>query len=174
MAVILYKGPNKTVATIADRNAITVKHDSMVVTVLDAIADPDAGAGIATFRWVESTSAWILVSKSGIESINFETEELLISNGSVTPSNVAISSNYWNMVVIDGDVIKAELRIEDLTVGPNSISGLADYNGFDLRVTYAYGTVGQQVTDYVTFKVGELSAELDGYAGTVAEFEAEL
>ena len=54
MAVILYKGPNKTVATIADRNAITVKHDSMVVTVLDAIADPDAGAGIATFRWLES------------------------------------------------------------------------------------------------------------------------
>jgi|GEM_PF-1770836 uncharacterized membrane protein len=174
MAVILYKGPNKTVATIAARNAIAVKHDSMVVTVLDAIADPAAGAGIATFRWVESTSAWILVSKSGVESINFETEELLISNGSVTPSNVAISGNYWNIVVVNGDVIQAELKLENLTSNLNSISGLDDYNGLSLRVTYAYGTVGQQVTDYVDFKAAEIQANLDGFSGTVAEFEAEL
>jgi hypothetical protein len=73
MAVILYKGPNKTVATIADRNALEVKHESMVVTVLDAIADANAGAGIATYRWVGSSNEWILVSKSGTESINFKT-----------------------------------------------------------------------------------------------------
>ena len=174
MAVILYKGPNKTVATIADRNAIAIKHDSMIVTVLDAIADPDAGAGIATFRWVESISSWILVSKSGIESINFETEELVISNGSVTPSNVAISSNYWDIAVVDGDVIQAELKLENLTATPNSISGLTAYNGLSLRVTYAYGTVGQQVSDYVDFKAAEIQANLDGSSGTVAEFEAEL
>ena len=174
MAVILYKGPNKTVANILARNAIAVKHDSMVVTVLDAIADPDAGAGIATFRWVESTSQWILVSKSGIESINFVTEELLISNGAVTPTHIAISSNYWNVLVVNGDIVQAEPKLENLTLTPNSISGLDAYNGYKLRVTYAYGTVGQQVTDYVTFKVNELSAELDGQSGTVAEFEAEL
>lgn len=174
MAVILYKGPNKTVATIADRNAIAVKHDSMVVTVLDAIADPDAGAGIATFRWVDSLSKWILVSKSGVESINFETEELLISNGKVTPTNVAISSNYWNLAVVSNDVIQAEPRLEELVVGPNSIEGLDAYNGSYLRFTYAYGTIGQQVTDYVDFKAAEIQANLDGYAGTVAEFEAEL
>ena len=174
MAVILYKGPNKTVATILARNAIAVKHDSMVVTVLDAIADPDAGAGIATFRWVESTSQWILVSKSGIESINFVTEELLISNGAVTPTHIAISSNYWNIVVVDGDVIQAELRLENFTSTPNGISGLTAYNGLSLRVTYAYGTVGQQVSDYVDFKAAEIQANLDGSSGTVAEFEAEL
>lgn len=174
MAVILYKGPNVTVNAIADRNAISVKHDSMVVTVLDAIADPDAGAGIATFRWLEASSKWILVSKSGTENLNFETEELVISNGSVTPSNVAISGNYWNIAVVNGNVIEADLKLEDLTAGLNSISGLDDYNGLSLRVTYAYGSIGQQVTDYVTLKVSELSAELDGQSGTVAEFEAEL
>lgn len=174
MAVILYKGPNKTVATIAARNAIPNKIDSMVVTVLDAIADPNAGAGIATFRWVESTSQWILVSKSGIESINFKTEELLISNGAVTPTHIAISGNYWNLAVVSNDVILAEPRVENLTVAPNSISGLDAYNGSYLRFTYAYGTIGQQVTDYVDFKAAEIQANLDGYAGTVADFEAEL
>jgi hypothetical protein len=75
---------------------------------------------------------------------------------------------------MDGDVIIAELELEGLTIGLNSIAGLSLYNGKNLRVTYAYGTVGQQVTDYVDFKAAEIEANLDGYAGTVAQFEAEL
>lgn len=174
MAVILYKGANKTVNTIADRNAIAHKIDSMVVTVLDAIADPDAGAGIATFRWLASQSKWILVSKSGIESMNFATEELTISNGSVTPANVALSSTYWDVLVVNGDIIVADPKLEDFTVTPGGISGLDEYNGYKLRVTYAYGTIGQQVSDYVDFKAAEIQSNLDGASGTVAEFEAAL
>lgn len=175
MAVILYKGANQTVSTIADRNDIPYKIDGMVVTVLDAIADVSAGAGVATYRWVDNDQVWILITKSGVDTASFDTEELTIVDGEVTPSNVPIDNIIWSIAVVNGDIIMGEPRLEDLTVTPSGISGInPSFNGYKLRFTYAYGTVTQQLDSYVDYKVDTLSSSLVGQSGTVAEFEAEL
>lgn len=144
MAIVLYQNADKTVPTIAARNAIIQKIDNMVVVVLDAIADINAGAGVATYRWNKTMDSWILISKSSYESIKFATEVLLISNGSVVPSNMPTDNQIWGIVVLDGSNIIADLTIDGLTVTPTLISGLTAWNGYKLRFTYAYGTVSQQ------------------------------
>lgn len=174
MAVILYKNADRTVNTIAERNNIPYKIDHMVVVVLDSIADINAGAGIATYRWNESQQIWILVSKTGANSLNFKTEELTIADGKVLPSHIPVGNQIWNITVIDGDVIKADIRIEDLTVSASEISGLSEYNGYELRFTYAYGTVSQQIQAYIDQKASEIAAQLDGNSGTINDFNGAL
>lgn len=172
MAVILYKSADRTVNTINDRNAIIHKIDNMVVTVLDAIADPEAGTGVATYRYNETLDAWILISKSTINSMNFETEELLITNGAVSPSQIPTGNQIWAVKVVDGNTILADIREEDIVVTPSSISGLNAYNGYKLRFTYAYGTITQQMESYMTSKIQDLigSATLD--YDTLGEIQA--
>ena len=164
MAVIIFKSANKTVADIAARDALSQRPDHMVVTVLNAIDDPSASSGTATYRWNASLSDWILISKASYETMSFDTEELLISGGSVTVSNIPMDNQIWDVKVVDGDVIIGEPRDEDLTVSGDTISGLGAWDGYKLRFTYAYGSVSQQIIDYVTAEVANVnaaSAELD-------------
>lgn len=161
MAIILYQNADKTVADIAERNALTYKINNMVVTVLDAIADPDVGAtGIATYRYNEEINAgaggWILISKSTSDTMSFDTEELTIASGEVTASNLPVDNQIWDVHVVDGNVIIADIREEDLTVSAGNISGLGAYDGKKLRFTYAYGTVTAQITSYVDGAIQDL------------------
>lgn len=153
MAIVLYQNADITVPSIAARNAIVRKIDNMVVVVLDAIADVNAGAGVATYRWSASLDDWILISKSSYESIKFATEELVISNGSVTPSNIPTDNQIWGIDVLDGTNIVASLTMEGLTITPTSISGLGPWNGYKLRFTYAYGTISQQIDSYIKTQI---------------------
>lgn len=169
MAIVLYQNADKTVQTIAARNAITQKIDNMVVVVLDAIADINAGAGVATYRWNKTLNSWILISKSSHESIKFATEELLISNGSVVPGNMPTDNQIWGIVVLDGSNIIADLTIDGLTVTPTLISGLTAWNGYKLRFTYAYGTVSQQVESYINNQIAAVLAGAPGAGDTLNE-----
>jgi len=167
MAVILYKNADKTVNNITERNAITPKVDNMVVTVVDAIADVDAGAGVATYRWSESLNRWLLISKSSTETMSFETVELTIAAGKVVPPNVPVNNVLWDLFIVDGDVIMQELRLSDIIVTSTLISGLGDYDGKKLRFTYAYGSITQQIETYIDDKIesiiGLAPADLDTF-----------
>lgn len=169
MAIVLYQNADITVPTIAARNALARKIDNMVVVVLDAIADVSAGAGVATYRWSTSLDNWILISKSSFESIKFATEELLISNGSVTPSNIPTDNQIWGIDVLDGNNIVASLTIDGLTITPTSISGLGPWNGYKLRFTYAYGTISQQVDSYIKTQIATVLAGAPEAGDTLKE-----
>ena len=170
MAVIVYKNYDKTVDTIADRNAITAKIDNMVVTVKDAIADVDAGSGVATYRWNEQLDKWILVSKSTVDTMSFATVELTITAGKVTPPNMPINNVIWNIYVVDeNDMIEAELRLEDVIVSSSLISGLGTYDGKKLRFTYAYGSITQQIETYMNEKLGALTDDAPEILDTFKE-----
>ena len=169
MAIVLYQNADITVPTISARNALTRKIDNMVVVVLDAIADAAAGPGVATYRWSKSLDNWILISKSSYDTIKFATEELLISGGSVTPSNIPTDNQIWGIDVLDGTNIIANLTMEGLTITPTSISGLAAWNGYKLRFTYAYGTISQQVDSYIKTQIASVIAGAPESADTFKE-----
>jgi hypothetical protein len=158
MAIVLYKNADRTVDTISDRNSIDKKIDNMVVTVLDAISDPDAGSGVATYRWSAQLNKWLLISKSTVETMSFETVESNIVAGKLIPQNVPSNNVIWDIYVVDGNTIINELRLEDVIVTPTLISGLGLYDGYKLRYTYAYGSVTQQITSYVDSKIADLVA----------------
>ena len=147
MAITRYSTFDKTVNTIAERNAIVNKVNHMTVVVKDAIADPSAGAGKAIYRWDAVDNIWILISKSTYETISFITEEILIANGEVQLSNFPVNNNVWNAVVLSGQLIYADLNISAVTVANSKITGIApEFNGKTLRVTYAYGSIAVQIT----------------------------
>ena len=146
MAITRYSTFDKTVNTIADRNAITNKVNHMTVVVKDAIADPSAGSGRAIYRWDAIDEIWILVSKSTFETISFATEELTIVNGEVQLSNFPVNNNVWNAVIISDQLIYADLNVNLVNVSNSKITGInQDFNGKSLRVTYAYGSVAVQI-----------------------------
>ena len=183
MAYINYKGFNKTVATIVDRNSIANKVDHMVVVVQDAIADPSAGAGKATYRWDATDESWILISKSTIDTISFATEELVISGGSVTAGNIPTDNKIWEILVVEGNVVLANVRLEDIVVNNGIISGLNDWEGKKLRFTYAYGTITQQLNtvldakadvDYVDAKINNLVGLADIDFDTLGEIQTAI
>ena len=146
MAITRYSTFDKTVNTIADRNAITNKVNHMTVVVKDAIADPSAGSGRAIYRWDAIDEIWILVSKSTFETISFATEELTIVNGEVQLSNFPVNNNVWNAVIISDQLIYADLNVNLVNISNSKITGInQDFNGKSLRVTYAYGSVAVQI-----------------------------
>jgi hypothetical protein len=163
MAVRRHSNFDKTVLTIADRNAIEPKVDGMVITVLDSIADPDAGSGKAIYRWVESDSTWNTIYKSVYRSMSFETEELTIINGLVVASYVPMDNKIWGISVVSDDIIIAEPRIEDLTISSGNISGLSAYNGYKLRFTYGYGSITQQLNIVLETKVDDSTNVIGTY-----------
>lgn len=61
MAIIITNAGFKTVATIAERNAITKVFDGMQVTVVDAIADINVGMGEAGYQWSAAQAKWVLI-----------------------------------------------------------------------------------------------------------------
>lgn len=150
MAITRHSSFDTTVQSIADRNSIENKVDHMVVLVKDAIADVDAGPGKATYRYDASDSSWILVSKSNFSTMSFDTEEIQISNGSVTLSNIPKDGKIWNISVISGDVILAEMRLEDLTISNAVVSGIpSNFDGNTFRCTYGYGSIAQQLNSVI-------------------------
>lgn len=171
MATVIHQKADKTVLTIADRNVISPKPDNMVVVVIDAIGDIDAGTGVATYRWNKQLNTWLMISKSG-NNLNFTTEELVINGGQVNPSHVPSDNLIWGIVAIDGDTIMAEIRIEDITVAPDTITGLAAWDGLNLRFTYAYGTITQQIDSYIDQKFDELLGGVGPEGDTMAELYA--
>jgi hypothetical protein len=163
MAVIVHNKGDLTVADIAARNAISPKRDHMVVIVQDAIADVNAGSGVATYRWSESLNDWILVSKSSTATIEFSTEELLITAGSVTAANIIQDGVIWNIAILDGDVMIAEPRLEDLTIVGATISGLGAWDTKDIRFTYAFGTVAAQISSQLDLKYDKTGGTISGH-----------
>lgn len=181
MAITRYSTFDKNVQTIADRNNISNKVNGMTVVVADAISDINAGPGKAVYRWDSSDSSWILISKESIETMSFATEELVISGGKVTPSNIILDNQIWNIDIVNGSLIMAQPRIEDLTIDYTGISGLDEFNGNKLRFTYAYGTISAQLSSVIS----DLEAKLDAVTninniytkdeiGTVNDFTASI
>lgn len=166
MAIISYPSVDKTVNTIGDRNAIQNKVDNMLVTVLDSIDDQNAGAGVAVYRYSETLDQWILISTENVNSLNFATEELTITNGGVVPSYIPVGNQIWDVVVVDGDVIVANIPSSGITITPTRISGLTEYEGKRLRFTYAYGTMTAQLEAYIDYKLQQFSGDV----GTYEEF----
>ena len=187
MAIIQYKGIDKSVDTISERNSLVYKIDNMVVLVKDAIADPSAGAGKATYRYDLSDESWVLISKSTSETVSFATEELSIVNGQVTASNIPTDNQIWNALVLDGDVVVGEIRSTDMLISAGVISSLELYNGKKLRFTYAYGTITSQVGAVLDIKANSADVytktEVDDIVasglnldiiGSIEDFEGEL
>lgn len=153
MAIIKQRGLQLRVNTIADRNAITKRPEHLVVHVDDAIADVDAGAGPAVYRWTEADGGkWILISAGAEKTINFETKELLIQNGQVVAPNIPLNNFIWDIQVLDGNMAIAYPRIEDLNISVGDIKGLDDFNGYKLRFTYAYGSITTQLQEAIDVK----------------------
>ena len=154
MAITRYSSFDKTVNTIAERNAIVNKVNHMTVVVKDAIADPSAGAGKAIYRWDAVDNVWILVSKSTYETISFATEELTITNSEVQLSNYPVDNKVWNAVILNGNTILGDLNLSSVTVSNSKITGInPDFNGNTLRVTYAYGSISVQINSAIEDKV---------------------
>ncbi|WXB47990.1 long tail fiber protein distal subunit [Vibrio phage VB_VaC_TDDLMA] len=110
MANILFKNADKTVNTIAERNAISPKLDDMEVVVLDAIADIEAGPGAAVYKWSESLNVWIMLANSKDEpltSLSFSNDTLTYvdENGSSTNIDLSIYAN------LDGDTFTGDVSI---------------------------------------------------------------
>lgn len=160
MAVTRHSSFDITVSTIADRNALLRKVNHMTVLVRDAIADPDAGQGKATYRWDAYDNTWILVSRSKTDTISFDTEELTIINGKVTPANIILDNQVWGLAIIQNDQIFTEPRMSDLIIDYTGISGLDDYNGMTLKFTYAYGSQAGQVASIIEDAVNTVETEL--------------
>ena len=161
MAVTRYSSFDVTVNTIADRNALIRKVNHMTVLVKDAIADPSAGQGKATYRWDASDNTWVMVSKSTFDTISFITEELTIANNEVQLSNYPSDNQVWGGVILNGTLIVADLDMSAVTVANGKITGLNnDVNGLILRITYAYGTVaaqiGSAINDGITTSIASL------------------
>ena len=161
MAVTRYSSFDVTVNTIADRNALIRKVNHMTVLVKDAIADPGAGQGKATYRWDASDNTWVMVSKSTFDTISFITEELTIANNEVQLSNYPSDNQVWGGVILNGTLIVADLDMSAVTVANGKITGLNnDVNGLILRITYAYGTVaaqiGSAINDGITTSIASL------------------
>ena len=62
MAIVSHRGLTKTVADLAERDAITPKIDGMVVTVNSSVGDPIAGSGEAVYKWIMSSNEWLLLA----------------------------------------------------------------------------------------------------------------
>lgn len=165
MSVIRHPNFDITVNNIGERNALK-KVDHMVVIVTDAIADVVAGAGKATYRWDGTDDSWILVSKSNVSTVTFATEEHLIVSGTVTLENVPKDDIIWNVQILNGDVMEAELRVEDMSMLNGIISNLNTYDGKKLRCTYAYGSIAAQI--------GQSSGDVSGLTNRVVALEASV
>ena len=165
MAITRYSNFDKTVNTIIDRNNIVNKVPGMTVVVLDAIADVNVGTGKAIYRWDGTDNSWILVSKGSSDTMNFITEESVITNSEINLSFIPVNNQIWNGLIINNGVIYADLNIKDVNISSGKISNIpVEYNGMTLRVTYAYGTIAAQVITAIDSAVTEKFDELSGFS----------
>ena len=160
MSIIRHTNFDKKVNTIADRNAIARKINHMTVLVNDAIADINAGAGKATYRWDMDDNSWILISKSGNEAVSFITEELLITDREVTLSNYPMNNAIWNAVIINNGIIQGDLNLNTATIAGGKIINIDPaFNGQILRLTYAHGSMVAQLNSVIEEKVDKTNVQ---------------
>lgn len=165
MAITRYSNFDKTVNTIIDRNNIVNKVPGMTVVVLDAIADVNVGTGKAIYRWDGTDNSWILVSKGSSDTMNFITEESVITNSEINLSFIPVNNQIWNGLIINNGVIYADLNVKDVNISSGKVSNIpVEYNGMTLRVTYAYGTIAAQVITAIDSAVTEKFDELSGFS----------
>jgi len=160
MAVQRHSNFDISVATIADRNALTKLINGMQVHVVDAIADIMVGDGSATYRWEDSSQSWQLTYKSTNQSLSFKTDEILITLGSVQATNIPADNSIWEIGVVQGDIVIAHPRLEDLTIINGNILGLGAFDGNKLRFTYGYGSITAQLATVLATKL-DVGAEVD-------------
>ncbi len=146
MATIQHKSHDRTVAHIAERNSINPRTPGMMVLVRDAIGDPYAGSGRAVYRWDEVQASWILMFKDNVETLTFTGESKSISQDQIQLSFVPANGQVWDVMVRDGLVVhQVEYSVAGsvVTIYPN-VPG--EFDGQQLSVRYAYGSMAQQLT----------------------------
>ena len=161
MATIQHKSHDKTVAHIAERNSINPRTPGMMVLVRDAIGDPYAGSGRAVYRWDEVQASWILMFKDNVETLTFTGESKSISQDRVQLSNIPANGQVWDVTVRDGLVVhQVEYSVSGsvVTIYPN-VPG--EFDGQQLSVRYAYGTMTQQLDLEIARVVGEAVGAFD-------------
>lgn len=174
--IVRYSNFDKTVATIAERDSIANKVDGMIVTVMDASADPDVNTGKAVYRWISEDSTWVAIYKGSYESLAFVTEELTITSGAVTASYVPADNIIWDVSIISGDEQMAFPRVEEMIFnGSGGISlGTSEYDGYKLRFTYGYGSITQQLNSALDAKVSLEDFNIDKTQAVVSASEFDL
>lgn len=161
MATIQHKSHDKTVATIAERNSINPRTPGMMVLVRDAIGDPYAGSGRAVYRWDEVQASWILMFKDNVETLTFTGESKSISQDRIQLSNIPANGQVWDVMVRDSLVVhQVEYSVSGsvVTIYPN-VPG--EFDGQQLSVRYAYGTMTQQLDLEIARVVGEAVEAID-------------
>ena len=161
MATIQHKSHDRTVAHIAERNSINPRTPGMMVLVRDAIGDPYAGSGRAVYRWDEVQASWILMFKDNVETLTFTGESKSISQDRIQLSNIPANGQVWDVMVRDGLVVhQVEYSVAGsvVTINPN-VPG--EFDGKQLSVSYAYGTMTQQLDLEIARVVGEAVDAID-------------
>lgn len=161
MATIQHKSHDRTVAHIAERNNLNHRTPGMMVLVRDAIGDPYAGSGRAVYRWDEVQASWILMFKDNVETLTFTGESKSISQDRIQLSFVPANGQVWDVMVRDGLVVhQVEHSVAGsvVTIYPN-VPG--EFDGQQLSVRYAYGTMAQQLDLEIDRVVGEAVGAFD-------------
>lgn len=154
MGAYIYNDGDKNVTTIADRNAIAVKFDGMLVTVTDSIADVLTGGGPAKYQWSEALQRWLLVWRETVDNLNFINDSSPIVNGVATCLYYPSSQVVWNALVVNSDgLVEAEFSQPPVT-GVEIALNTNAFDGKTLRFTYAYGAIEAAVHSLTDSHIG--------------------
>ena len=147
---------HKIVDNIVLRNLLPERFDGQEVTVRDATDDPLLGSGSATYKWMASQNRWVLTWSDVYPTMSFAHEDLLITDGKATASNIPASGVVWAAYIIDpvdGGIlqdVKPAVNLAELSLLTN------DFDGKKLRVSYAYGSTSAQIniiTDHLKDRI---------------------
>lgn len=151
MAILIANDGDKTVNTIAERDAIEKKFNGMQVTVVDAIADILVGMGTAGYIWSSSKNRWQLFWKESKDDLLFVTESHFLINGEITLDNIPQSNLVWDCSIVDANgVTLIDVSSPNVTNTTVNIGSL-DYDGNVLLTTYAYGKIQAAVSAAIDF-----------------------
>jgi len=115
MAVVSHVGLNRTVANLAERDAILIKPNGLKVTVLDTTGDPVAGSGVGTYEWVQGSASWLLTADD--DAVTF-TASLKSQLESLSASSVTSVAGKTGIVT---------LQASDLTDYATVIGSVTDF-----------------------------------------------
>jgi hypothetical protein len=136
---------HKIVDNIVLRNLLPERFDGQEVTVRDATDDPLLGSGSASYKWMASQNRWALTWSDVYPTMSFAHEDLLITDGKATASNIPASGVVWAAYIIDPvddgilQDVKPAVNLAELSLLTN------DFDGKKLRVSYGYGSVASQI-----------------------------
>lgn len=151
MAILIANDGDKTVNTIAERDAIEKKFNGMQVTVVDAIADILVGMGTAGYIWSSSKNRWQLFWKESKDDLLFVTESHFLINGEITLDNIPQSNLVWDCSIVDANGVTL-IDVSNPNVTNTTVNiGSLDYDGNVLLTTYAYGKIQAAVSAAIDF-----------------------